>query len=157
MYSQLNYAGCIIPLTDVQLNALESKIADFVTGRMRLSRDKLFSPVKEGGLGLFPVKEFLGAQKCSWVLRAQDLDEVWKIELNAPAKGNLDLLPASSNENPILQEIILSWESFYNKFTKINYLGVRIIKNKVLTLDLRSRDCLEPVDFNMDFYMTHKI
>jgi hypothetical protein len=68
LYSQLNYNGCFLPLNEDSLLKIENKIVKFVTGKCSIARERVFKSVNEGGLGIFPVLEFLGAQQCSWIL-----------------------------------------------------------------------------------------
>jgi hypothetical protein len=65
MYSQLNYAGCFLPIDDEILSEIEQKIVNYVTGETKTSREKIFAPTKEGGLGLFFNKGLLrGSKMC---------------------------------------------------------------------------------------------
>jgi hypothetical protein len=82
MYSQLNYNGCFLPPCVHTLQSIENKIIKFVLGKSGFSRERVFKSTKEGGLGIFPIKEFLGAQQCTWILRSRSMDEMWKIALS---------------------------------------------------------------------------
>jgi hypothetical protein len=159
MYSQLNYMGCFLPLANETLVDIESKITKFVTGKMRVSSEKMFAAQKHGGLGLFPLREFLGAQQCSWILRSRSLDELWKIELNLPLRGDVDHLCSSTFNNleyPLFSACANQWEKFYNNFSKLNFLNVRVLNNKTLTLHLRTKDFLVPESFDVNFFQAHK-
>jgi hypothetical protein len=145
MYSQLNYNGCFLPLELNKLTNLEEKIVRFVTGKLRIAQERVFMPIKMGGLGLFPVREFLGAQKCSWILRARSNDEVWKIDFNKNFNNDLELIKSNIIENTdsnMFFDWAKNWELFYEKFSMTNYLNVKVIDNKVLTLNLRTKKFL---------------
>ena len=89
MYSQINYLGCFLPLTPAEIQRLSIMIEDFVKGNLNISRKRILLSCEEGGLGLFNLRNFLDAQCCSWVKRAQNLDETWKRTLYAGCYGNI--------------------------------------------------------------------
>jgi hypothetical protein len=126
-----------------KLTNLEEKIVRFVTGKLRIAHERVFMPIKMGGLGLFPVREFLGAQKCSWILRARSNDEVWKIDFNKNFNNDLEQIKSNKLENTdsnMFLDWAKNWELFYEKFSMTNYLNVKVIGNKVLTLNLRTKN-----------------
>ena len=89
MYSQINYLGCFLPLTPAEIQRLSIMIEDFVKGNLNISRKRILLSCEVGGLGLFNLRNFLDAQRCSWVKRAQNLDETWKRTLYAGCYGNI--------------------------------------------------------------------
>jgi hypothetical protein len=154
LYSQINYNGCFLPVPDVDLSAIEEKITRFVVGKTKIARDRIFSPIKFSGLGLFPVREFLGAQKCSWILRARSNDEVWKIDFNKRFSGKLEHISCNKfnkNETPMFNNWAEQWENFYEKFTALNYLNVPVLDNKTLTLHLRTKNFMTVGVVGADF------
>ncbi len=67
----------------------------------------------EGGLGLFDIEQFLTAQKCTWIKRAQTLDDNWKQRLYAKSPGNiLNLRSKDFNPSyePMLYNIVIAFE-----------------------------------------------
>jgi hypothetical protein len=88
LYSQLNYLGSFLNFNQVFMNDVQQKIYNYVRGNLRIGFDRAFTKVSKGGLGLFHVKKFLMAQKVYWFKRALSLDELWKMELLAPAPGD---------------------------------------------------------------------
>jgi hypothetical protein len=151
LYSQINYNGCYLPIPADHSQIWESMITRFVTGRIRISQDRIFLPVKHGGLGLFPVREFIGAQKCSWILRARSNDEIWKINFNRKNNNKLDFINKrnfSKTHTPLFYDWSQNWGAFYAKFSEHNFLNVKIIDNDTLTLHLRTRACLTLANFN---------
>jgi hypothetical protein len=126
-------------------------ITRFVTGKLRISKDRLFLLVKHGGLGLFPVREFIGAQQCSWILRARNNDEIWKINFNRKNNNKLDLIHKTNfsiTHTPLFYDWSQNWCAFYDKFSEQNFLNVKIIDNNTLTLHLRTKACLNLANFN---------
>jgi hypothetical protein len=65
LYSQLNYLGCFLPLLVNFEKEVERQVGDYVTGNLKMGRERVFEPVEMGGLGIFRVSTFLMAQKCS--------------------------------------------------------------------------------------------
>jgi hypothetical protein len=79
LYSQLNYLGCFLPVSENFISTAENLITGFVRGNLRTAEKRVFDEPNLGGLGLFRVKTFLASQCCSWVKRAENLDELWKL------------------------------------------------------------------------------
>ena len=123
MYSQINYLGCILPFDIMETQQLSLLIENFVRGNLNVSRKRLFLSVEEGGLGLFKLADFLDALRCSWVKRAQSLDDHWKRTIYAGCYGNV-LNIRSANfpqiEGPIIHCIAKSYENFVIKHTQWN-------------------------------------
>jgi hypothetical protein len=59
VYSQLNNAGCFLPVSDKFTGSIENQIAEFVSGNLRIAVRRIFEETKHGGLGLFRVEDFL--------------------------------------------------------------------------------------------------
>jgi hypothetical protein len=68
MYSQVNYNGCFLPIDNEMLTNIEEQIIKYVVGKGKMARDRVFKSTEEGGLGLFRLTDFLGAQQCSVLL-----------------------------------------------------------------------------------------
>jgi hypothetical protein len=58
IYSQMNYIGCVIPVPDLIIKNIETLIHNFVSGNLRIAKDRAFLYTELGGLGLFNVKNF---------------------------------------------------------------------------------------------------
>ena len=152
MYSQINYLGCFLPLSIIEIQRLSIMIEDFVKGNLNISRKRLLQTTEEGGLGLFNLRDFLDAQRCSWVKRAQNLDDNWKRCLYAGCYGNILNLRASNIDQrcaPILHEIALSYERFFACHTKWNenFKQALVFDNPALTTNLRTDEYA-----NMEFF-----
>jgi hypothetical protein len=79
LYSQLNYIGSVIRLPNDVVDMYDKIIVDFVRGKLNIAKKRLYTRPEHGGLGLFNIKEFLDAQRCSWIKRSTNLNEQWKI------------------------------------------------------------------------------
>jgi hypothetical protein len=64
---QLNYLGCFLAPDIEILMSIQDLMDRFVTKNLNISKDRRYLPVDKGGLGLFDLKKFLDAQRCSWI------------------------------------------------------------------------------------------
>ena len=67
LYSQTNYLGSFLPFDTEQLKKFSFPIEKFVDGNLRISKERIFTEVKNGGLGLTKIVDFLNCQKCGWL------------------------------------------------------------------------------------------
>ena len=152
MYSQINYLGCILPLTAMELQTLSIMIEEYVRGNLNISRKRLLQPCKEGGLGLFNLRDFLDAQRCAWVKRAQSLDDNWKRYLYSRCYGTVLNVRAEKIDSecyPILHGIVVSYERFFMRHTQWNenFKLAFVFENPALTLNLRTPDLADEYFF----------
>ncbi len=123
MYSQINYLGCFLPFPAGFITSIDNSITNFVKGKLNVAKKRLYKPVKEGGLGLFEITNFLHAQRCAWIRRCLSLDEQWKVQLYVNNYGNI-LNCKSENTNrethPVLYAISFSYEFMYERFVQKN-------------------------------------
>jgi hypothetical protein len=115
------------------------QIETFVTGNIRIAKKRLYSSPENGGLGLFNITDFLDSQKVSWIARAENLDEVWKVRIYLSGCGSIFHTRCSlidQNKNPILYGIVSAFESFLAGFTKHNenFWESNIFENRSLFL-----------------------
>jgi len=89
LYSQINYLGCFLPFELEKITTMELEIEKFVRGKLKIGRQRFYDTVGNGGLGLFKIKNFLGAQSCAWIKRAVKQDELWKNELRYFSNGSI--------------------------------------------------------------------
>ncbi len=66
---QLNYLGCILEPSKRILDSIQASLDTFALQGQQVSRDRRYLDPENGGLGLFELKSFLDAQKCSWIKR----------------------------------------------------------------------------------------
>ena len=152
MYSQINYLGCILPLTAMELQTLSIMIEEYVRGNLNISRKRLLQPCKEGGLGLFNLRDFLDAQRCAWVKRAQSLDDNWKRYLYSRCYSTVLNVRAEQIDSecyPILHGIVVSYERFFMRHTQWNenFKLAFVFENPALTLNLRTPDLADEYFF----------
>ena len=140
LISQINYIGCFLPVPDTTLGSLQQIIDGFVLKNLPVSADHLYLPAEYGGLGIFNIKKFLTAQHCSWILRAYKLPiDNWRFDLRAAAPaGEIYLIRKCDlirESNPILINLVSSFEIFYGEFSKKdgNYKNAYIFSNQAFT------------------------
>ena len=143
MYSQINYLGCILPFNIIQLQRLSLLIEDFVRGNLNISKKRMTMTCEEGGLGLFKISDFLDAQRCSWIKRAQNLNDIWKRTIYASSYGNITNIRAEHiniHDSPILHGIVTSYEKFFTHHTKWNenFRRAFVYNNPALHTNLRT-------------------
>jgi hypothetical protein len=145
LYSQLNYLGSFLPLTDIYVTEWSNLIENYVLGPLNIAKTRRYLCRTEGGLGLFDIKSYLSGQKCNWVKRAKNLDDNWKLRLYSKSLGDIFNLRSEffdKNTEPILFSIAESYEEliFAHTNSKENCRVSYLYKNRsVFFLDPRFR------------------
>jgi hypothetical protein len=152
LYSQINYLGCFLPLPHETLITIEDLIVNFVKGPINIARKRVFLPVENGGLGLFPVRDFIDAQKCTWIKRSTDYSEPWKVIIYVSNFGNIFNCKSrniNKDEFPICHDICSSYERLMSIFTtsQENFKKSYIFENSNFTVGLRSKEQLNRKQF----------
>jgi hypothetical protein len=157
LYSQINYLGCFLPIPDWWIQEYDSMIVNFVKGKLNIAKKRLYQLPENGGLGLFDINHFIGAQKCAWVKRSMDLTEPWKVVLYTSNFGKLFNIKARNinrAEYPICHEISRCFENFSDMFaiSAENFLESYIFESKKFTLDLDTAQILDRNHFGNEFF-----
>jgi hypothetical protein len=160
LYSQINYLGCFLPITDYKLRDYSQILEKFVVGKLNITRNRITKPIRHGGLGLFDLKIFLDVQKITWVKRAKSVDEWWKKALYSKCYNvifNIRSTDFDPRSEPCLHSIVTSYERFLVNYTKLseNYKDSYIFDNNVLTLGLRDNRKLDKSIFTAGFLMAY--
>jgi Reverse transcriptase (RNA-dependent DNA polymerase) len=155
LYSQLNYKGCVLPVPDDVINAIEDIIHGFVSGKLNIAKDRTFKPINQGGLGLFDIKNFLDAQTCSWIRRARSIDQDWKARLIGTGTGNIYSISCENiqgSQYPITYNIARAFDNFRAKFCECdnNYKFAYILNNKSLTIGVRTKNFLTAANIEQE-------
>jgi hypothetical protein len=113
-----------------------------------------------GGLGLFDIKTFLDAQRITWVKRAREVNDLWKISLYSRCYGsvfNIRSQDYSSETEPCLHTIVSSYERFMTYYTKYgkNYKESFLYNNKSLNLGIRNNSTLNRNLYTDRFWNEH--
>jgi len=161
MYSQINYLGCFMPIENFIIKSISSVIEKFVKGNLKIGLQKFYDPIKNGGLGLFNVSDYLASQCCAWVRRSSNMDDLWKRELLFTSYStvfNLRSANIDSAKNPILKYIAKSYEKFLFNFTSFNenYLEAFIYDNPSLPLDANHNNYVKRNFFDREEFALYK-
>jgi hypothetical protein len=144
LYSQINYLGCFLKIPEEILLQLESLIEKFVKGKLNIAKKRLYQPPEQGGLGLFELKPFLCAQKCSWIKRSKDLNEIWKQKIYFKSLGKVSNIRKKffdKEAEPVIYGMASSFEYFTGKLTtkNENFWKSVILYNPMLPINLREK------------------
>jgi hypothetical protein len=72
------------------VHTLSELMESFVTKGLTFARDRLYRPVREGGLGLIPLEQYVQGLNCSWFKRAHNcMNDNWKNDLYWAGGGNI--------------------------------------------------------------------
>ena len=77
LYSQVNYLGSFLPFNTEHCHRFLKPIEKFVNGNLRISSQRVFTEIKNGGLGLTKMSDFLNCQKCEWIPLVKNANEKW--------------------------------------------------------------------------------
>jgi hypothetical protein len=108
----------------------------FVIKGFSIAKNRIYSPVENGGLGMFRLSEFTSALKCSWIKRSLDnINDNWKYTL-ATISGNnvLNCVNDSVTRNAVGDTLLGTIESFCvfrSNFSRIenNFLSAQLYCN----------------------------
>jgi hypothetical protein len=67
--SQVTFHGTLLDPDPGQLAIMNELLENFVTHNIVVAKDRIYAPVRQGGLGMIKLEPFLVAQKCAWVRR----------------------------------------------------------------------------------------
>jgi hypothetical protein len=142
LYSQINYLGCFLRFSEASVARWETQIYKYVEGNLKIGKNRAFTPVKVGGLGLFRINNFLDAQKIRWTaVLGAGIDTEGKKILNECAIADLYRydLGKVSEMSPILENIIKAWQKFKVYYYKKdnNYLKAAIFGEPAFTVNTR--------------------
>jgi len=153
LLSQITYLGSFLTPTGKQKDEMGLIIAEYVKGRLNISREKIFKNVEQGGLGLPGIGEFIAGLQCNWVRRADFATcDSWRHTIRSLSEGDckrIGLSQVSKVENPLIYNIAESWSLFLRGFYTFdnNHRKMSLINNPVL---VRGRD--DDRMLNMNFF-----
>jgi hypothetical protein len=133
---QINYIASILTPPDFIITRLNDSMEKFVAGGLNIGKSKLYSPIKEGGVGMLNLADFIAALQCSWIKRCHGkIIDNWRFQLFKTSNGNIANIVKDSYAmnalGTVLQNILVSYDRFKCSFTKVgnNYLKVPIYCN----------------------------
>jgi hypothetical protein len=133
------------------VQSIQKSLDEFALGSLNVARNRVTLPPECGGLGLFKLDEFLTAQQCTWVLRAdKSLRDNWWGDLFCISNGNclsLSHRNIDPNSNPVLHCLGLAFEKLRicHDSTKENFLKATPLYNPLIFRGPRDKAILDPV------------
>jgi hypothetical protein len=157
LYSQINYLGCFLNIPDEFINNYSATINGFVSGKLKIAKNRFTKTVSDGGLGLFDLIAFLDAQRISWIKHAKKLDDWWKISMYYKCYDgiyNIRKRFFDPQREPCQFAIVSSYEKFITQFTRTgyNFKNVYLFENKALNLGLRDNRIVDAGIFSLAFF-----
>jgi len=156
---QLNYIGSFLDPSPYILESIQSTLDSFALHGLQVARDRRYLSPQDGGLGLFNLKNFLQAQKCSWIKRADaKCIDNWRFDLKRCAPdGNLMLLrniDVNQAEHPILYNLASAFSNFSTALSKkdSNYKKTQIFLNPHFVRSGTDNGMLDIAFFTRDVY-----
>ncbi len=135
LLSQVTFPGTILDPTAVQLADMNGIIEGFVTHNIVIAKDRIYTPVKKGGIGLINIESFLAAQKCAWIRRCfSNINDAWRWDFLRMSNFSLSTVRLeffNKNQNPVLWNIANAVCRFQTEYWKRdeNYLEAPIFNN----------------------------
>ena len=136
MLPQLCYLGSVITPSKENIVLIEEIICSFINQSGIISRDKIFSPISQGGLGIPKVDIFLKSLDILLFKKSLIINDTWAKEIhkNAVSHNFLFYYPENLNlpNNPVLKRVIHSFVDFQSSFwvNNGNIKDLRIFENK---------------------------
>ena len=116
--AQLNYVGSVLNPSERNIITIENLILSFLNQNCKISKEKLFSPIEQGGFGLPNVRCFLKSLDLLMYKKSLSINDTWATEMQNCALNdqfyfieNID-----RNSSPILHRIIHSVIDFQTIF-----------------------------------------
>jgi exonuclease III len=141
LISQLNYIGCFLKPSDDIIGSIQSILNNYVKKNLNISNNRIMTSIEDGGLGIFDLKTFLQAQRCTWIARAyrQPIDN-WRFDLKLCAPNNNICLirpcDIDRDRHPILYTMVCDYKDFYGNFSKVdgNFRNCYIFDNPAILI-----------------------
>jgi hypothetical protein len=160
---QINYLGCFLDISDNVLADIQNTLDSFVINTLKVSKERRYLPPERGGLGIFHLKTFLTAQKCSWLNRALKFPiDNWRHDMYrlAPRNKILSLRPSDINPrtNPILYGLSIAGLELLTEYSKM-YNNCKItpfVDNPAFTRSNVDNGLIDCNFFGRNFYENNK-
>jgi hypothetical protein len=137
--SQLSFAGSICSPGSEKLQAIQNLMNSFVTGNLKISRDKLYRDPDDGGIALINLSSFIAGLQCVWIKRADvSSHDNWRVDLRSRTYGNCLLfnprLVKNTDSQPF-RDLALSMDRFKKAFYNMNsnFSESYILENSLMT------------------------
>jgi hypothetical protein len=135
LLSQISYKASILMPNRNTVRTLSELMENFVTKGITFAKDRIYRPVREGGLGLIPLEQYIKGLHCSWFKRAQHcMNDNWKYDLYHAGRGNVLSIKKgyfATEVGTVLTGLIDSFTEFQTKYTQYgnNFMVVPVLNN----------------------------
>jgi hypothetical protein len=161
LLSQLSYKASILKPDQNTIRTISDMFEKFILNGITFSKDRLYRPVREGGLGLIPLEHYIQGLHCSWFKRAHlCMNDNWKYDLHRASNGNILESRTgylSQEIGTVLTDLVNSYSAFLHKFTQYgnNYDTVPILNNGNFGYGRNQSIKLDATFFGQDLMQTH--
>ncbi len=160
---QLNYLGSFLTPDDEILSSIQKILDDFALNGQTMSRDCRYLNPEHGGAGLINIRDFLIAQKCSWIKRAAgNVIDNWRLSLAIAAPEgdilNIRSCDVDPKQHLILYELAWAYEFFIGCYSLIdnNHLRNNVFQNAAFVRSGRDNLLLDSNFFGKKYYIENK-
>jgi hypothetical protein len=135
LLSQISYKASILMPNRDTVRTLSELMENFVIKGITFAKDRIYRPVREGGLGLIPLDQYIKGLHCSWFKRAHHcMNDNWKYDLYHAGRGNVLSVKKgylATEVGTVLSGIIDSFTEFQTKYTQYgnNFMVVPVLNN----------------------------
>jgi exonuclease III len=124
LISQLSFHGSILRPSKELIASIQDLINNFVTGPVKMAKNRLYLPSDKGGMGLINIDHFIAGLHCAWVKKAHGSSrDNWRGDMRSITLGNCltlsPLCPDISNM-PAIKMLSIDYENFKQKFYNMN-------------------------------------
>jgi Reverse transcriptase (RNA-dependent DNA polymerase) len=156
----INYIGCILTPSNASLDEIQALINGYVRKNLKISNERLYQELQLGGVGMFNLKDFLDAQRVSWLMRAFKLPiDIWRYDLHRLSPGNKILNIRTCDvdpvKNPILYCIVTAYCKVNGTLSKLNMMDSVIFYNNCFRVP-GTNNLLNDDFFDRAFFRRHR-
>jgi exonuclease III len=137
LLSQLSFHGSVLRPSYETLTKIQNLMNNYVTGNLKIAKNRLYREPVEGGLGLINLDFFLTGLHVSWIKKCHlSSRDNWRIDIRSYSSGNCLTFfsnNAAVQRRPVLFNIAKDFENFSNVFYRKNenYKEAFILNNKL--------------------------
>jgi hypothetical protein len=161
LLSQISYKASILMPNRDTIRTLSDLMENFVIKGITFAKDRIYRPVREGGLGLIPLDQYIKGLHCSWFKRAHHcMNDNWKYDLYHAGRGNVLSVKKgylATEVGTVLSGLIDSFTDFQTKYTQYgnNFMVVPVLNNANFGYGRNQSIKLDAQFFGEENFRTH--
>jgi hypothetical protein len=131
----ISFVGSILEPPADWVCTVTEIIEKFVLGPEHISKTKLYSSAKKGGLGLICIEKYITSQQCAWFKKCMaGINDSWKYDLYKKTEGLKKSIPILSGSGPVDTIINATFKCrLAHSLIGNNFLRAPIVDNKIFT------------------------